>query len=274
MSVSAPVLDLAWIQRLRTGAQVEMYDPARGRSVRWTLLDSMASGWRWQSQNGDLAKDGSMVGAYLMSDGNGFGGGYGGGSAGMTQSMWIPAPAPSPSKPKRRTQPAATQSIVRALVPGMRAPTTEEAALLPEGSIIYSGDGYGYEKNADGSWVDHDGEEFDSWNGCDSEVILRVGDGTQTGAYLAPSCSPDELIALLLDRGDLRAALADRVPALRDLADAIGELARRRAPVNFSPAADAVLDWHATNHERVIHPPDRCPHGSMLAVGFNCPECG
>jgi hypothetical protein len=193
-----------------------MYVPGR---MRWAHV-----------QTCETRTDDELGGAFLMSGGArplAYSG-----SAGMTSSSYAsafyPPPAPRPHNPRPPPAPLPPAAPPRALVPGLRAPKTEEAALLPVGSVIYFGDGrmsYGYEKTASGAWVDHEGEELDgTWTGCPDEVVLRVGDGTQPGAYLAPDCSPDALVDLLLSRADLRDALAARVPALRDLADALREL--------------------------------------------------
>jgi hypothetical protein len=235
MSVSAPQLNLDALQRLRTGAEVLTYGCA-GKEDRWQAIDDYANAspdGRWMHlQTFETKADDELVGAFLMSASNPR---YRGGSAGMTQSSWGPSwpgpptptswPVPPTGPPPASRAPAAPP---RALVPGLRAPTAAEAALLPAGSII--GDDsdeaiHAYLKAVGGDWVDECGDSVGSnWAGSEDEIVLRVGDGTQPGAYLAPDCSPDALVDLLLSRADLRDALAARVPALRDLADALREL--------------------------------------------------
>jgi hypothetical protein len=233
MSVSAPFLDLAALQRLRTGAEVLTYGKA-GREERWRAVEDymyVPGRMRWAHvQTCETRTDDELVGAFLMSGG----GGYRSGSAGMTSSSWMPSVplAMSPaqwgaSAPPAPRPPSAPEVAPRPTAPGMRALTDLELALLPAGSVLHYSDGtlsYAYEKNAHGDWFDHDGETLEM-DGADAQtVLLRVGDGTQPGAYLAPDCSPDALVDLLLSRADLRDALAARVPALRDLADALREL--------------------------------------------------
>jgi hypothetical protein len=152
MSVSAPFLDLAALQRLRTGAEVLTYGKA-GREERWRAVEDymyVPGRMRWAHvQTCETRTDDELVGAFLMSGGArplAYSG-----SAGMTSSSYAsafyPPPAPRPHNPRPPPAPLPPAAPPRALVPGLRAPKTEEAALLPVGSVIYFGDGrmsYGY----------------------------------------------------------------------------------------------------------------------------------
>jgi hypothetical protein len=159
------------------------------------------------------------------------------GGACMTGSTWSAqswtATVPRATRP---ATPAAPVVPNRPLVAGLRAPTESECAALPIGSIVVSDQEAGtrglsaWRKHDDTNWLDDDGDLGATGNGFafDAYYVLRVGPADAPNAYLPPTISADDLIGLLFERPDLRDALAAKVPGMRSLADAIGEIVAHR----------------------------------------------
>lgn len=222
--MSEASLTRAEIDALPHGSSVVTYDPASGREVLVILMANQRGQSAWTDGSSFYFPD-ALVGARLSNPS------WMWGAAGMTQSYnpggWSPPPAP-----RFLNGPPSPPPPARKLVPGLRAPTAEEARLLPVGSIIVregtTGSFWAYQKTPDGTWTGDDSSYIDDeFRGDNEESILRIGQGTGGDRPLTGG-EVDEIVGMLFARPDVLAALEARAPGLQALAASIRELSARK----------------------------------------------
>lgn len=156
-------------------------------------------------------------------------------SAGLTQSMWLGgaggggASTASVGTPfqRRPRPPVVPVTPPRVLKVGDRAPTSEEACRLPDGSLIIEehDDWISAWKKVGARWLNIDGDDVgNNWTASREEVVVRVGPD-----FAAPMpVNADEVIALLMHDPSILAAVRAKVPDLRELADEIERILAHR----------------------------------------------